>query len=1084
MAFGAATKSFAGSGKPTRLGGLCEGVVESGWLFALVVTPLLFNVHSTSSFELDKTSALRAVALLIALAWAIRELDGWLVARETPADARPPRRVRSLARTVGAHPFVALGLLVLATEVLATVTSMAPHLSLWGSSSRHQGLSTTSAYLVVFFALLRFLRTREQAERLVTTALLVSLPVSLYGIIQHAGADPVPWTGGVSGRVASTLGNPIFAGAYLIMVVPLAVYRYLDSGRRAGDCEGERTRAVLALGGVATLLLQIAAWRQGPLTGSLVALTTLFIWSAEALLLRKPLLPFLRLGGYNVLLSAQLACLLLTESRGPGLGLAAGLTFFGLLWTVSRARWRWAAAITASGLAAVLAIALMHVAGPRVPGLRDVPYAGRFAELPETTGRVRLLIWEAAGRLMASDPLRVLVGHGPDTMGLAILPHMSPALGQADRRGATADRAHNLIVDTLVATGVPGLAARLLLFWAVFVGGLRALRLLRRRRDRRVLLACCLAGAMAAPLLAGALDRSWRLAGAAFMLGTVAGMFGWILMRAVQSRRGHERPRMSGVDATQRLLIIAVLSAILAHLVEVQFGFGVAATRTYFWMYVAVLAVAPRLGRREAAAFAAPPILTAASREAAGADSPPPSGAIPPLRPGDVIAISGVAGLVLMTVLYDFLSPLPQSASLPVLLWMCGVTWGVGGLLCLTEIRLPPERGPALSFGRACGAYAGVTLLVALFIGAVFIYPGLQRMGVDLTLTPWPYYASVVVVLAAMAAALRLGVDLPTTRTTGTLTAIAGVLLAPAAGALVLASSVDAVRADVSHKRAVIASAREPARAVELARRAVSLGPARDAYHGTLGQLLVRQAMQARRTDADGLLREAETILLAAEQLSPRDPEHATSLGRLYEAWAEHEVEPARRAGRLRRATDWHTRALARSPQNVRLWNNLGAAHAGEREYARALDVYQRSLALDDRFAETYLQIGDLRLVQGRWEAAATAYRQALARNPNSVRGRVLHALAIRVAEAVREHERILEQRPDDVASLQALASVYGAAGDFDAALAHATRALAVAPQASGRRSSDSSHACNSVASTAETNSLLTRSDNVPSRAK
>jgi O-antigen ligase/Flp pilus assembly protein TadD len=1031
-------------GRPTRLGALCERVVEAGWLCALVVTPLLFNVYSTSSFELDKTAGLRAIALIILLAWTIRELDGRPVVAEAPADVW--RSGRSLERRTVARPWALLGLLVLATELLATVTSIAPHLSLWGSAHRHQGLYTTGAYLVVFLAILRFLRTREQAARLVTTALLASLPVSLYGIVQHAGADTVPWTGDFSGRVASTMGNPIFAGAYLIMVVPLAVFRHLESGRMVGELAGQGTRAMLVLGSMATLLLQVAAWRHGPAIGSLVALITLFIWSAEALVLRKPLVPFLRLGVYSVLLSAQLACLLLSQSRGPWLGLVAGLVFFGLLWTMSRARWRWAAVSMASGVAVVLAIVVMNVAEARFPGLREMPYAGRFTDLSETTGRVRLLIWEAAGRLIASAPSRAVAGYGPDTMGLTVLPYLSAELGQIGHRGATADRAHNEILDTLLTTGVAGLTARLLLFAALFVQGLRFLGVLRTRRDCRVFLGYGVIGSLAAPLLGRALDGSWRLAGAAFLLGAVVGIFAYLGTRAVQQLRTSETQGGLHPDASLRLLTVALLSALLAHLVEVQVGFGVAATRTYFWTYAALLAVVAHL-RSEPAAPAAVPLVPALRRQ----DSSPPlrGASVTWLCPlGDVVAVSAVACLVLMTLLYSFLAPAVEAASLPVIIWMFGITWGVGGLLCLTDIS-PPLGGklPAPRRLLAGSAYAGVTLIGTLFIGAVVVYPGVHRVGVDLTGTPLPYYTSVLLALASTAAALMIGRGASARPATLRAT-VATPLLATAAGALVLISCVDVVRADIYHKRAITVLGREPGRGVELARRAVAISPGRDVYQRTLGHGLIGEAMRADRAEADAHWREAEAVLTAAGQLSPLDPEHAASLGRLYGSWAEHEGDPRLKAARLRRATKWYAEATARSPHNALLWNELAAAHVRERDYVRALEVYQRSLALDDRFAGTYLHVGDLYLLQGRWEAAAAAYRQALERNPTSVHGRALLALATRVLEAVRAHERILERSPHDVVSLRALASLHHAAGDFEAALAHATRALAVAPAA------------------------------------
>jgi hypothetical protein len=38
----------------TKLSIFCDKVIEAGWLAALVVVPLFFNIHSSRVFEPDK----------------------------------------------------------------------------------------------------------------------------------------------------------------------------------------------------------------------------------------------------------------------------------------------------------------------------------------------------------------------------------------------------------------------------------------------------------------------------------------------------------------------------------------------------------------------------------------------------------------------------------------------------------------------------------------------------------------------------------------------------------------------------------------------------------------------------------------------------------------------------------------------------------------------------------------------------------------------------------------------------------------------------------------------------------------------
>ncbi|MBN1661415.1 MAG: peptidylprolyl isomerase [Anaerolineae bacterium] len=217
----------------TRLSLFCSGVIEAGWLAALIVVPLFFNIHSNRVFEPDKLSLLRSIALVMAAAWLIRLVENWRVREARPqaqaqpaaASAEGPRL--NLWQQVMATPLVLPVLLLVVIYLLSTLLSVAPGVSLLGSYQRLQGTYTTLSYIVIFFLVLDSLRTRDQLHRLITTAILVSFPIAFYGLVQHFGLDPLPWGGDVTTRVASNMGNAIFVAAYLIMVLPLTLSRLL-----------------------------------------------------------------------------------------------------------------------------------------------------------------------------------------------------------------------------------------------------------------------------------------------------------------------------------------------------------------------------------------------------------------------------------------------------------------------------------------------------------------------------------------------------------------------------------------------------------------------------------------------------------------------------------------------------------------------------------------------------------------------------------------------------------------------------------------------------------------------------------------
>ena len=81
-------------------------------------------------------------------------------------------------------------LLVLA-YLISTIFSISPKVSLWGSYQRLQGTYTALSYIVIFALMATHLRSRAQVDRLGTTIILTSLPVGLYGIIQHSSSLPI-----------------------------------------------------------------------------------------------------------------------------------------------------------------------------------------------------------------------------------------------------------------------------------------------------------------------------------------------------------------------------------------------------------------------------------------------------------------------------------------------------------------------------------------------------------------------------------------------------------------------------------------------------------------------------------------------------------------------------------------------------------------------------------------------------------------------------------------------------------------------------------------------------------------------------
>ena len=356
--------------------------MEAIWLAAAVLVPLAFNPWGGNAFELPKVLLLRGLVLLMGLAALIQFIEGRSSIR--PSSLRPAMRLL--------WPVLALGL----AQVAATVLSVNPRASLWGSYERQQGLLTLGAYLALFLFTVANLRTRAQAERLWIVLVWGSAPVVVYGLLQALRLDPLGWRTDAASPVLSTIGRANFLGSYLALVIPLTAGRLLSTHRR---------------------------------------------WPTLLLLM------------------GQLTCLALTQARGGWIGLGVGMLALALTWamTLDDKRLTVLALIVAS--LAISFVVLLNVSNGPLNVLARFPGLDRLAALSRTdkgSAAARLTIWQATLPLVAARPM---LGYGPETMHRVFARIFPPQLVYYQGRHVTVDRAHNLWLDLSMSTGLAGLAA-------------------------------------------------------------------------------------------------------------------------------------------------------------------------------------------------------------------------------------------------------------------------------------------------------------------------------------------------------------------------------------------------------------------------------------------------------------------------------------------------------------------------------------------------------------------------------------------------------------------------------------------------
>jgi tetratricopeptide (TPR) repeat protein len=631
----------------TKLSIFAHRIIEAGWLAAAVSVPLFFNIYSARTFEPDKITLLRSIVTVMVLAWLILVIEQ---GRHDEPNSAPG--LGGLWQKWRNLPLFLPTLILVLVYLASTIFSLSPKVSLWGSYQRMQGTYSFISYIVVFAMVAGYLRTREQADRLVTIIILTSIPVSLYGIVQHYGLDPLPWAGDVTRRVASNMGNAIFVASYLIMIVPLTLSRLIESMtaiiREEEASWGHTILAAIYIFVMAIQIITIIFSRsRGPmlgiLTGFLVmGLLILFMLRrysdsrnlspaeiATGLAFVVPLGLAGGLGGglgYAIGLGVEK---LLVGLNYPvemvsllGAALGGALGFFGLYVFMALSekgwRWLWLSWLGIAGLG-VGFLLLLNLSGtsldPYLNPVRELPGMDRLSSITITeggTGKVRVLIWDAAIELVKPhEPLgitgdnvappdsvnfiRPLLGYGPESMFNAFAFVYPPELAHVEKRGSSADRSHNETIDSLVITGGLGFLAFYFLMTSLFYHVLKwlgwAAEDSSRRRLTIILLLSGLLGIII-PILVDNDGPRFTFVALGLPFGLVIGMILHMIWQGIiQQPPDDQHVALS----THPLLLIGLLGAVIGHFIEVHFVFSIAATYTYFWIYAGLLVALSRI---------------------------------------------------------------------------------------------------------------------------------------------------------------------------------------------------------------------------------------------------------------------------------------------------------------------------------------------------------------------------------------------------------------------------------------------------------------------------------------------------------
>lgn len=305
--------------------------------------------------------------------------------------------------------------LLAAVVAISSFLSVNRYTSFFGYYSRFNGgLASYLAFGVILASAALFLNKRTVASCL--NALLVSgILVSFYALLQNLGVDKNFWVQDSQARAFSTLGQPNWLAAYLLVIFPLPFYEYLNAEALA--------KKILFLAVI--VLYYFAFWATYSLSGflGLLVFGLLFLFGSFSVVKAK----------WKELLLLGFFCLAVSFAR-PGI---FGAKFKSFLQIIGPS-----ISITHSALAA-----------PEPPATPKIPPKGI------DTADIRLGVWPGALRLWLSSPKNFLIGTGPETFAYTFLPFRSLSLNKTTEWDFLYNKAHNYYLDVLAGTGLLGLLA-------------------------------------------------------------------------------------------------------------------------------------------------------------------------------------------------------------------------------------------------------------------------------------------------------------------------------------------------------------------------------------------------------------------------------------------------------------------------------------------------------------------------------------------------------------------------------------------------------------------------------------------------
>jgi tetratricopeptide (TPR) repeat protein/O-antigen ligase len=888
------------------------------------------------------------------------------------------------------HPIFFTIILYVLVFLVSSIFSISPSTSFFGSYIRSQGFFTLTSYILLFFFIFYFFKEKSTLYNLIDTAIILSLPISFYGILQCLGMDPLSWTNDITKRVVSTMGNPIFFSAYLILVIPLTM-----------GC-----------------LLKEIAFRR------------LHISS-----LRNSISIFL----YTIVLISQLTGIILTKSRGPFIGIFCGIFLFIFILAVLN-KIGWLKKVLLIPLILIpLIIIILNLNIPLLKQLKNTPVLNKISDISkirEGTAVVRFLIWENSLKMALNSPSRFLLGYGPETMILAYVKFYPPKLATLESADSLVDRSHNKILDLLVTTGFIGVCVFFYLIIQIFYLCLLWLGLIPTPGYKKLLISLITLVSFSLTTFFCLIFRSFKF----LPLGLSLGIFLGIILYLFFIRSQDLKTRNVSKD---KYLFLGFFCAFMAHFLETQFGISIASTNTYFWFYLGVFLNLSLLKDKESVVNVKTKLPSEKEGRKKGRKKKEKEEHIK--RSYSHIILSWVTAVIL-TVFYAEVV-VNKNVNLTIFGIIFFIVLVFNGIYLLVK-EDKEEIEPNLLINKLIIYFIITlsTLLCYIFVHSIFL------SGSNSESFPFIFYSFIIGIFFLYPFFFIFQIKEKTLFTSSKLIFLYPILLIIALF-IIKKRELNPVTADIYFKQAkALMESKRYDESVIYYRKALELVPYQDLYYTFLGEAAFNKAKSIDslhlKTKSFKACNEA---FEKAREINPLSPNHTGNLGVLMQEWGKSLESKKERLEKFQNSINYFKKASKITPYNFRLYRDWGMTYFYLGRYKEAIDKYNYSIKLNWNQPKTLICLGDAYRLSGDFKNAKDNFKKAIYFEPKNIS--VYHTLSYlyfedgEIDKAIEINRKVLKINSRDLKCMRNLIFLYEKILDYEKAIEVALNAIKYAPE-------------------------------------